>query len=120
MDLLHLRMLHSSGYAIASNRVSLSVLDMRAAKPGGLAEWCATHGVGLFAHGVLVGGFIDDKWLGQSEPHVDAHSSLGEHKRRIDLAGEFVRLEQCWERGPRTRLASCGTRGIDAVVLGRT
>lgn len=87
MDLAHLKMLHSSGYRIASNQVSMSVLDRRA-ETGGLAAWCAEHKVGLLAYGTLLGGFVSEKWLGAEEPMSPSNWSLAKYKRFIDSAGE--------------------------------
>lgn len=89
MDLLHLRMLHSSGYVLATNQVSMSVLDRRA-ETGGLAEWCAANDVALLAYGTLLGGFISEKWLGVAEPKDEQLSnwSLKKYKRFIDNSGE--------------------------------
>lgn len=89
VDLGHLRMLHNSGFAIATNQVSMSVLDRRA-ELSGVAQWCAANGVGLLAYGTLLGGFVSDKWLGKDEPQLDelGNWSLKKYKRFIDVAGE--------------------------------
>ncbi|ORY33135.1 aldo/keto reductase [Naematelia encephala] len=85
-DLSHLKLLYSSGITIASNQVSISVLDRRAHK-GGLAEWAEANGVGLLAYGTLLGGFISEKWVGKAEPTELDNWSLKKYKRFIDAAG---------------------------------
>lgn len=90
VDFRHLRMLHSSGFSIATNQVSVSVLDTRARRMG---EWAEEHGIALLAYGTLLGGFVSDKWLGKPEPQQDelTNWSLRKYKRFIDAAGKCRR-----------------------------
>lgn len=85
-DLAHLRVLHDSGIKITSNQVSVSVLDRRAEK-GGMLAWCRENGVGTLAYGVLLGGFLSEKWLDEPEPQDLDNWSLKKYKRFIDAAG---------------------------------
>ncbi|WOO77240.1 Protein tas [Vanrija pseudolonga] len=89
VDLAHLRLIVGSGYAIASNQVSMSVLDRRA-EVGGMADYCAVNGIGLLAYGTLLGGFIGEKWLGAPEPVEQGNWSLMKYKRYIDAAGGWA------------------------------
>ena len=54
-------------YVVASNQVSYSVVDRRAADSG-LLDACARHGVAVIAYAPLAGGLLADKWLGAAEP----------------------------------------------------
>ncbi len=72
-DAAHLELLLHSGFSITANQVSVSVLDRRLTK-GRLADLCRLHGVGILAYGVLLGGFIAEKWLGAPEPQDTALS----------------------------------------------
>lgn len=84
-------MLHGSGYRIATNQVSMSVIDRRA-ETLGMTEWCAANDVGILAYATLLGGFISDKWVGAPEPKAEqlGNWSLKKYKRFIDVAGECV------------------------------
>src|SRR4029453_13489118 len=64
-DTAHLRVAVASGIEIASNQVSYSLLDQRAAR--GLGPFCREHGVHLLAYGTLAGGWLTERWLGAPE-----------------------------------------------------
>lgn len=66
-DAAHLKMLIDSGFKIATNQVSTSVLDRRVTR-GRLNEFCLENDVDLICYGTLLGGFLTEKWLGQPEP----------------------------------------------------
>lgn len=90
VNLAHLRLLHSTGFKLVTNQLSMSVLDRRA-ELGGMAEWCAKNGVKLLAYGTLLGGFLSEGWVGKPEPSAKELNtmSLQKYKRFIDVAGEF-------------------------------
>lgn len=89
VNLAHLRLLHSTGFKLVTNQLSMSVLDRRA-ELGGMAEWCAKNGVKLLAYGTLLGGFLSEGWVGKPEPSAKelGTMSLQKYKRFIDVAGE--------------------------------
>lgn len=67
----------------------MSVIDRRA-EIGGLAAWCHENNIGLLAYGVLLGGFISEKWLGRAEPQESELSTgLMKYLRFINAAGEY-------------------------------
>lgn len=84
-DAAHLALALADGIPLASNQVSFSLVDRRAA--GALSELCTRSGVRLFAYGTLCGGFLSDKWLGASEPASIPDWSRSKYKRFIDTAG---------------------------------
>lgn len=84
-DAAHLRVALSDGIEIASNQVSFSLIDRRAAGP--LAALCAETGVKLLAYGTLCGGFLSERWLGKPEPQAIPDWSRSKYKRFIDAAG---------------------------------
>lgn len=84
-DADHLHLALNEGYEIATNQVSFSVIDRRAA--GQLSEVCARNGVKLLAYGTLAGGFLSDRWLGAAEPAEIGDWSKMKYKRFIDTAG---------------------------------
>ena len=86
-DTPHLRMVIKSGIRIASNQVSYSLLDQRAA--GEMTRLCLNYGVKLLTFGTIAGGFLTEKWLDKPEPEESALKAwpLIKYKRFIDAAG---------------------------------
>ncbi len=84
-DTDHLHLLLNEGYEIATNQVSFSVVDRRAA--GEMAALCRESGVKLLAYGTLCGGFLSERWLGQGDPDAVADWSKMKYRRFIDSAG---------------------------------
>jgi len=87
-DAAHLELLLHSGFQIASNQVSVSVLDRRLMR-GRMAGVCRVHGVGILAYGALLGGFLSEKWVGAAEPRDAGRlsASLRKYLRFIRAAG---------------------------------
>lgn len=84
-DAAHLHLALADGIPLASNQVSFSLVDRRAA--GALSELCLASGVRLLAYGTLCGGFLSEKWLGRAEPTDIPDWSRSKYKRFIDVAG---------------------------------
>ena len=84
-DAAHLALALADGVPVATNQVSFSLVDRRAAGP--LSALCRDKGVKLLAYGTLCGGFLSDKWLGRPEPTDIADWSRSKYKRFIDAAG---------------------------------
>jgi len=84
-DAAHLRLALADGIPIATNQVSFSLVDRRAA--GELSELCSERGVKLLAYGTLCGGFLSERWLGKPEPDALPDWSRSKYKRFIDAAG---------------------------------
>ncbi|PZF78053.1 aldo/keto reductase [Aestuariivirga litoralis] len=90
-DAAHLGLALADGIPIATNQVSFSMVDRRAA--GDLSELCRARGVRLLAYGTLCGGFLSEKWLGKPEPRAIADWSKSKYKRFIDAAGGWDRFQ---------------------------
>ena len=84
-DAAHLALALADGVPVATNQVSFSLVDRRAAGP--LSALCRDKGVKLLAYGTLCGGFLSGKWLGKPEPTDIADWSRSKYKRFIDTAG---------------------------------
>jgi aryl-alcohol dehydrogenase-like predicted oxidoreductase/enamine deaminase RidA (YjgF/YER057c/UK114 family) len=86
-DTDHLRVLVGQGIRLASNQVSFSLLDRRAA--GEMTDFCLANGIKLLAYGTLAGGLISEKWLGRAEPAAAdiADWSKSKYKRFVDQIG---------------------------------
>ncbi|MDQ6436086.1 aldo/keto reductase [Mesorhizobium sp. LHD-90] len=84
-DAAHLALALADGVPIATNQVSFSLVDRRAA--GALSDLCRARGVKLLAYGTLCGGFLADRWLGRPEPTAITDWSRSKYKRFIDTAG---------------------------------
>ena len=91
-DTDHLRLLVRHGIPVATNQVSFSLLDRRAA--GRMSEYCRASGVRLLAYGTLAGGFLTDAWVGKPEPTQIADWSKSKYKRFIDAAGGWQALQR--------------------------
>jgi aryl-alcohol dehydrogenase-like predicted oxidoreductase/enamine deaminase RidA (YjgF/YER057c/UK114 family) len=65
-DTDHLRVAVRNGVPVATNQLSFSLLDRRAA--GRMSELCLAHGVRILAYGTLGGGFLSERWLDRPEP----------------------------------------------------
>ena len=87
-DAAHLRVALSDGIPLATNQVSFSLVDRRAA--GELSALCMEKGVKLLAYGTLCGGFLSEKWLGRPEPTEIPDWSRSKYKRFIDVAGGWA------------------------------
>ncbi|KAK1963371.1 Aldo/keto reductase [Colletotrichum sublineola] len=94
VDAAHLELLLDSGYAIATNQVSCSVVDRRLVR-GRMAGVCARHGVGVLAYGTLLGGFLSEKWIDAPEPTSEEglNWSLRKYLRFIRAAGGWAAFQ---------------------------
>ncbi|KAF8864659.1 Aldo/keto reductase [Acephala macrosclerotiorum] len=90
-DAAHLELLINSGFTIATNQVSCSVIDRRVVR-GRFSSVCTEHGVKILAYGTLLGGYLSEKWLGQPEPQdIEALNwSLRKYLRFINAAGDWT------------------------------
>jgi aryl-alcohol dehydrogenase-like predicted oxidoreductase/enamine deaminase RidA (YjgF/YER057c/UK114 family) len=90
-DAAHLRVALSDGIPLATNQVSFSLVDRRAA--GDLSALCREKGVKLLAYGTLCGGFLSEKWLSRPEPSEIPDWSRSKYKRFIDVAGGWLAFQ---------------------------
>ena len=90
-DTAHLRLILNSGFEIVSNQVCFSLLDQRA-RDNGMTELCQQHGVTLLAFGTVAGGFLTERWLGQTEPDWEQLETWSEMKY-----GRFIREAGGWD-----------------------
>jgi aryl-alcohol dehydrogenase-like predicted oxidoreductase/enamine deaminase RidA (YjgF/YER057c/UK114 family) len=93
-DAAHLRMVVASGIKVVSNQVCFSLLDQRA--KGEMAKVCAEYGVKLLAFGTVAGGFLSEKWLGESEPSTHQLSNWSQMKyfRFINTVGGWAKFQK--------------------------
>ncbi|TAN02147.1 MAG: aldo/keto reductase [Rhizobiaceae bacterium] len=84
-DAAHLALAIADGIPVATNQVSFSLVDRRAA--GELSTVCRSRGTRLLAYGTLCGGFLGERWLGKPEPASEDTWSQMKYKRFIDAAG---------------------------------
>lgn len=94
-DAAHLELLLHSGYRIATNQVSCSVIDRRVVR-GRLSSVCGENGVGILAYGTLLGGYLSEKWVGAPEPQdMEALNwSLRKYLRFIRAAGGWAPFQR--------------------------
>lgn len=86
-DTDHLRVLLRHGVRVATNQVSFSVIDQRAAEE--MSTLCEAEGIRLLAYGTLAGGWISERWLDADEPKESAVTDWSRMKylRFITAAG---------------------------------
>jgi aryl-alcohol dehydrogenase-like predicted oxidoreductase/enamine deaminase RidA (YjgF/YER057c/UK114 family) len=90
-DAGHLALALADGIRIATNQVSFSLVDRRAA--GALSDLCRQSDVKLLAYGTLSGGLLSEKWLGRPEPTEITDWSRSKYKRFIDTAGGWAAFQ---------------------------
>ncbi|KAF3767064.1 Aldo/keto reductase [Cryphonectria parasitica EP155] len=131
VDAAHLAMLLDTGFPIATNQVSCSVLDRRVVR-GRMSALCVERNVGLLCYGTLLGGFLSEKWLDAPQP-ADPSSlnwSLRKYLRFINAAGGWgpfqavLRALDAVARKHGVSVAAVATRwvldipGVRAVIVG--
>ncbi len=129
-DTAHLRLAVKHGIPIATNQVSFSVLDRRAAQE--MSAFCLAHNIRLLAYGTLGGGLISGQWLGQAEPDAGkiADWSKMKYRRFIDAIGGWAVLQRILQaldhiaQRHRVSIANVATRwvlehpAVAAVIVG--
>jgi diketogulonate reductase-like aldo/keto reductase len=93
-DAAHLELLINSGFEIATNQVSCSVIDRRLVR-GPLGKVCIENDVGILAYGTLLGGYLSEKWVGKPEPEnpEKLNWSLRKYYRFIKAAGGWAAFQ---------------------------
>ncbi|MBO67716.1 MAG: aldo/keto reductase [Acidiferrobacteraceae bacterium] len=90
-DTDHLRLILDNGVHVATNQVSLSLIDQRAA--GRMTELCLARNVSILAYGTLCGGFLTDRWVGIPESEMLAITDWSKMKY-----GRFIQSFGGWEK----------------------
>ena len=87
-DAAHLRVACASGIPIVSNQISHSLIDQRA-NSSKIIDVCNEYGIKLLAYGLVMGGFLTNKWLNKNEPKPENLKTWSEmkYKRFIDESG---------------------------------
>jgi aryl-alcohol dehydrogenase-like predicted oxidoreductase len=65
-DLPRLQEFVRAGFKPASIQIQYSILDRRAEK--GMVDFCIAEGIGILCYGTVAGGFLSEKYLGESAP----------------------------------------------------
>lgn len=77
-----------AGFDIAAAQVQYSVLDRRPAQT--LAPWADENDVHLLGFGTLAGGFLTERWLGETDPgFAFSNRSLIKYRLIIDEFGDW-------------------------------
>lgn len=130
VDTAHLRMVVRSGFPIASNQVSCSVIDRRAGYR--MAEFCRANGIALLAFGTLAGGLLSERWLDAADPSPNdlATWSAMKYRRYIDQIGGWPVFQDLLHRLKRVArrhdvsIANVAGRyvldspGVTAIIVG--
>ena len=83
-DVVHLQPMVDAGIPIQSNQVQYSLLDRR--PENGMLAYARKHHIRLATFGVVAGGWLSDRWLGQPPPSAGALRtvSMRMYKARLD------------------------------------
>ncbi|MBD2593368.1 aldo/keto reductase [Nostoc spongiaeforme FACHB-130] len=93
-DTKHLQIIVNAGIKIVSNQVQFSLVDRR--PEVAMVEFCQEHNIKLLTYGTVCGGFLSEKYLGQSEPrNFDlGTASLRKYKNMIDAWGGWQLFQE--------------------------
>jgi aryl-alcohol dehydrogenase-like predicted oxidoreductase len=93
-DTAHLQTIVEAGIPIVSNQVQFSVIDQRPLVA--MAQFCQQRGIQLLAYGVLGGGLLSERFLGQPEPSRLAlnTASLRKYKTIIESWGDWPLFQE--------------------------
>lgn len=82
-----------AGFDVVSTQVQYSLLDRRA--ENGLTSWAAANDLQLLCYGTLAGGFLTERWLGETDPgFAFENRSLIKYRLIIDEFGPWDRFQQ--------------------------
>lgn len=122
-----LQKLNEPDASIVSMQAQYSLLDRRVEKQ--MRQYCAKNDVGLLSYGVLAGGFLSEKFLGQAIPDC-MNRSLQKYRLIIEDAGGWrsfqgllILLEEIAAKH-NSNIASVAARwvldqpGVAAIILG--
>nr|WP_073052748.1 aldo/keto reductase [Kaistia soli] len=87
----HLALVVRNGITIATNQVSFSLLDRRAADE--MSAFCLSNDIRLLAYGTMGGGWLSERWLGAAEPEGPADWSKMKYRRFVDVIGGWDVLQ---------------------------
>ncbi len=129
-DTEHTEIILNRGIKLASNQVQYSILDSRPEQK--MAPFCEKNAIKLLCYGVLLGGFLSEKYLGADEPHraeLDT-ASLQKYKNMIDTWGgwslfqELLAVLDGIAKKHSSSIANVGTRyildkpAVGAAIIG--
>ncbi|MDG2356412.1 MAG: aldo/keto reductase [Paracoccaceae bacterium] len=82
-----------SGFDLISAQVQFSILDRRPLN--GLTDWSRVKSMHLLCYGTLAGGFLEEKWLGKSDPGYSfSNRSLIKYRLIIDEFGSWELFQE--------------------------
>ena len=126
-DTQHTELILNRGIKLVSNQVQYSILDTRPELK--MAPFCEKNRIKLLCYGVLLGGFLSEKYLGADEPHrveLDT-ASLQKYKNIIDAWGGWSLFQELLDvlngiaKKHSSSIANVGTRYIlDKPAVGAT
>jgi aryl-alcohol dehydrogenase-like predicted oxidoreductase len=129
-DSIHLQEIIDTGLDVFSIQVQYSLLDKRSETD--LMPLCKAHGIKIFTYGCLLGGFLSDAWLDQSQPDLRSlpNRSLVKYRLIIEDWGGWERFQRLLKQLKRIAAdhdssiaqvavsAVLGMQRNDAVIVG--
>ena len=129
-DTEHTELILNRGIKLVSNQVQYSILDCRPEVK--MAPFCEKNAIKLLCYGVLLGGFLSERYLGAKEPYraeLDT-ASLQKYKNMIDVWGGWDLFQELLvaldgiAKKHRVSIANVGTRfildkpAVGAAIIG--
>jgi aryl-alcohol dehydrogenase-like predicted oxidoreductase len=93
-DTEHLRIMTDKGLRVVSNQVQYSLIDRRPEVQ--MVKFCQEHNIWLLPYGVVCGGLLSERYLGQPEPSYYRlnTASLQKYKDMIDSWGGWALFQE--------------------------
>lgn len=91
-DVANLKRVVEAGIEISSIQIQYSLIDHRAEKS--LMTFAKNNNIKILAYGILCGGFLSEKWLGQPEPMKLSNRSLTKYKLIINEFGGWSKFQK--------------------------
>jgi len=92
-DTEHLKIINDNGIQIATNQVQFSLVDMRPTKK--MCQYCEERNIKLLTYGTLLGGLMNEKYLGIPEDKLDLNTpSMRKYKGMINAWGGWELYQQ--------------------------
>jgi aryl-alcohol dehydrogenase-like predicted oxidoreductase len=93
-DTEHLRIMTDKGIRVVSNQVQYSLIDRR--PEARMVKFCQEHNIWLLPYGVVCGGLLSERYLGQPEPSYYRlnTASLQKYKDMIDSWGGWSLFQE--------------------------
>ncbi len=115
-DTAHLKEIIDAGIPVISNQVQYSLLDRR--PENSMTALCEENGISLLCYGTLAGGFLSEKWLGQTPPETFNNRSQVKYNLIIDEFGGWEAYQKLLKKLTELSIGKqCSTANIATAYI---